>query len=235
MRILVTRPQAEGTAAALRARGHEPILGALLRIEYLECPALDREIWTGLIVTSTNAVRAIAQSPHLRTLRDLPVFTVGQRTADEARRLGWRDIHSASGDQSDLVRLLADSKPQGRLLYLAGEQRTGDLGRDLAAHQILSETIVVYRAVSATRFPKHLRERLQQRSIDAILHYSRRSAAAFVSCALSENLASEARQIVHFCLSDAVAQELQALGPSSIRISAEPTEPALLALLDFQP
>ena len=62
MRILVTRPaaDAERTAAALRARGHEAIVAPLLSVEFLSDAELGAGPWAAILVTSANAARAIA-------------------------------------------------------------------------------------------------------------------------------------------------------------------------------
>ncbi len=63
MKLVVTRPQADGerTAAALRAQGHEVLLAPLMRVEAL--PADLTGTWGAAIVTSANAPAALAGNP----------------------------------------------------------------------------------------------------------------------------------------------------------------------------
>ena len=152
MRLLLTRPPPDGerTAAALRAHGHDVLLAPVLRVEALECALPDRD-YAGTIMTSANAARAIAGKPEYARLTALPVFVVGHHTAGAAQAAGFRDVHCADGDRRDLARLLrerfeAKSEP---LLYLAGEDRAGDIEVPLASITIL----VVYRMVKAERLP----------------------------------------------------------------------------------
>ena len=87
-----------------------------------------------VIVTSANALRAIA--PHLAGSRllKLPLFAVGEHTAAAARDAGFGDVIASRGDAGalrDLVLARAKSKQLKKaspLLYLAG----ADLARDLA-------------------------------------------------------------------------------------------------------
>ena len=107
-------------------------------------------------------------------------------------------VHSADGDKDDLVALLrADlvrtkSDAHGApLLYLAGEDRAGDLARRSAALPVC--TAVVYRAVKAERFPPTVAAALAQGAIDGVLHFSRRSAEAYLDCAARAGIARSRR------------------------------------------
>ena len=131
MRLLVTRPEpdAERTAAALRARGHIVLVAPLLRME----PVADAEIGPGpfiaLLVTSANAAPAIAHHERFAQLRALPVFAVGGRSAEAMRAVGFADVTSAQGGTvADLAALVASRLKAGAsLLYLSGADRSGDL------------------------------------------------------------------------------------------------------------
>ena len=161
MRLLVTRPEPDGarTAQALRARGHAVVLAPLLRTENVDF-VLPEQAFSAVVLTSANAARAIADHPGRAQLTALTAFTVGRRTAEAARALGFRDVRSADGDKGDLVDLLRadfvrtdllrmESGDRAPLLYLAGEDRAGDLaGAGLPVH-----TAVVYRALKADHFP----------------------------------------------------------------------------------
>jgi len=130
VRILLTRPQAdaERTAAALRARGHEVIVAPLLDIAIVPNAELGGGPWAAILVTSANAVRAVAGHRRRDALRGVPVFTVGRHTAQDMRAAGFADVTSADGNVTDLENLVAARMtPGARLLYLAGEERSGDL------------------------------------------------------------------------------------------------------------
>ena len=64
MRLLVTRPEPAGgrTAVRLRALGHYVILVPVLRVELVPNPELGDGSFGGLILTSANAVQALAQA-----------------------------------------------------------------------------------------------------------------------------------------------------------------------------
>ena len=240
MRLLVTRPEPDGerTAQALRARGHAVVLAPLLRTEPVAF-ALPDERFSAVVLTSANAARAIADHPRRAQLTAMPAFTVGRRTAEAARAVGFRAVHSADGDKGDLVALLradlvrTQSDTHGApLLYLAGEDRAGDLAQgDLAQAGLSVCTVVVYRAVKAARFPPEVAAALARGAIDGVLHFSARSAEAYLDCAAHGGIRGEALAPVHYCLSRQVAAPLAAAGAAAVRIAARPDETAMLELV----
>jgi uroporphyrinogen-III synthase len=233
LRLLLTRPaaDAERTAAALRDRGHEPIVAPLLDIEIASDAALGAGPWAAILVTSANAVRAIALHRRRDELRRIPTFTVGDRTGQAMRENGFTEVSSAAGDVNDLAKLVAARiAPEARLLYLAGEERSGDLAGLLRARHYTVETVLVYRAVIAERLPRHAAAALTA-GIDGVLHFSRRSAEAYVTASRNAGLIETALQRpVHFCLSARVAEPLTQAGATTVRIATRPDEAALIEL-----
>jgi uroporphyrinogen-III synthase len=236
VRLLVIRPQphAARTALALRARGHEPIVAPLIAIETLADADPGAGPWTAFLLTSVNALSGLT---HRNDVRSVPVFTAGERTAREIRESGFTAVTSADGNVNDLVDLVAARlKPPARLLYLAGEDRSGDLAGDLRAKGFAVETIVVYRAVAATSLPREAAEAVTQTvggvGDVGVLHFSRRSAEAYINAARNDGILASALEPAHFCLSARVAEPLAHAGAAKIRVASKPTEAALLALID---
>ena len=164
----------------------------------------------------------------------MPVFTVGERTAQEIREFGFTAVTSADGNVKALVDLVAARlRPPARLLYLAGEDRSGDLAGDLRAKGFVVETIVVYRAVAVASLPREAAEAVTQNAGSVgVLHFSRRSAEAYINAARNDGILANALQPAHFCLSARVAEPLAHAGAAKIRVASKPTEAALLALID---
>jgi uroporphyrinogen-III synthase len=235
MRLLVTRPEPESeeTAARLRALGHDVLIAPLLRIE----PAPDAEIgtgpWSGIIITSRNAARAVEGHPRFAELRALPLFAVGRRTAAAARSAGFADVLSADGDADDLVRLIVAHRTTfaTRLLYLAGADRAADVAGDLREAGLSADTVVIYRAVAAAEFPDAVRTALAEGEIDGALHLSRRSAETYLACARHDGLLERALLPKHYCLSAQVAEPLIAAGARNVAVASRPDEAGLIELL----
>lgn len=234
MRVVVTRPQSDGerTAAALRARGHDVLVAPLMRVEPVAADLGGQ--WGAVIVTSANAPSAIADNLARNALCMLPLFAVGQRSAEAARHAGFTNVTSADGDVHDLVRTLvarqADAKAP--LLYLAGEDRAADLIVELSTRGIAAEMRVVYRAATAP-FPSALIEALKSGEVDAVIHFSRRSADNYVAGAKKAGVTRAAMAVRHICLSAQVAEALT--GAGHIAVAARPDEAALIELLQVPP
>lgn len=233
MRLLVTRPEhdAARTARELEVRGHTVVLAPLMRIETIDAD-LDGE-WGAVLMTSANAAHALAAHRHAAMLRDRPVFTVGDRTADAAREAGFTEVASADGALADLARLVSERCAGGRtlLLYAAGEDRAGDLSSTLGAHGIAVRTIAVYRAHAQKTLPATVTDLLRRGDFDGVLHYSRRSSETFLRLSEQALLLNAALSLVHYCLSAEVAAPLEGKGARRVEIAAAPNETSLFGLL----
>jgi uroporphyrinogen-III synthase len=237
VRLLVTRPEPEGgrTAARLRARGHEAWLVPLLQIEPVADAVFGAGPWAGVVFTSANAVRAVAAHRRLGELVGLPACAVGARTREAAKAAGFADTVSAEGDVDDLARLIAAKAGEAGLplLYFAGRDRAGDLAAALRKAGRTVETVIVYRAVIVDDFDADVRSAIAGGGIGGVLHYSARSADAFIAAAKAAGVKDSAMRIRHFCLSAQVAVPLAAAGAATVDIAAAPNEAALLALIDM--
>jgi uroporphyrinogen-III synthase len=229
MRIAVTRPQADGerSAEALRSRCHDVLLAPLMRIEPIVADLSGA--WSGIVITSANALVALNE-PH--EFLKLPLFAVGARSAEAARTAGFTEVEAAAGDIHDLMRLIAERhRSPTPLLYLAGEDRAADLVGALARHRVAAEMRLVYRAVTAP-LPPALIAALRDGSLDAVLHYSKRSAENYLAGARAAGVEAEALAVRHVCLSAQVAAPLEAAGAARVAVARHPDEAALIELLE---
>jgi uroporphyrinogen-III synthase len=233
VRLLVTRPEAdaERTASALRARGHLVTVAPLLRIEALQDAKLGSGPWAAILVTSANAASAIARHPRGPALKNVPALAVGEHSAQAMRGAGFITVASADGNVDDLANLVAARlKPPARLLYLTAEDRAGDLAGTLRALGFVVDVVVVYRAVAAETLPPKAAAALTG-GIDGVLHFSRRSAEAYVNTARGAGLLEAALKPQHFVLSAQVAEPLAQAGAADIRVAPQPNEVALIELI----
>jgi uroporphyrinogen-III synthase len=233
VRILVTRPQpgAADTAMALRARGHQPIVAPLSEVELLAKVDLKAGPWAAIVLTSATALSGIVSFAAGKECLDLPIFAVGDATAKAARAIGFTEVASAGGRVNDLINLVvARLQPPARVLYLAGEQRSGDLAGALRAKNFEVDLVVVYRFLNARVLPEPAAAALNS-ELDGVLHFSRAAAEAFVNAAGNSNLLDVAlTKPAHFCISDQVAAPLRQAGAARIEVAARPDQDALLEL-----
>ncbi len=228
MRLLVTRPgfDAARTASSLAALGHRALIDPVIEIEALSFETSADA--SAIAFTSANAVRIVSK---FDAFKKIPVFAVGTRTAEVARESGFVNVGVAAGEVNSLGELMAAELPEGaRVVHLAGEDRAGNLPGRLARNRIFVETRVVYRARAATALKPETVAAFRDGRIDAVLHYSERSAAAFVRLAHAAGIGEDIGKVRHLCLSSAVARPLKLVG-AKCEIAEAPDEAALLALL----
>jgi len=230
--VLVTRPQPDAarTAAKLAQLGHEPVMDPLLTIEPITIGEIPAGPFAALAATSANAARIAGALVELDPMRVLPLYAVGTSTAEAAHAAGFETVIDADGDAAALAKvLMRDLRRGARVLHLAGEERARELGTLIADSEIFVDVLVLYRVRAADALGPAA-EFLASGGIDAVLHFSPRSAAAFAAVAEREGLVEGARKARHLCLSLAVAARLASLGVRA-EVAARPNEAALLALL----
>jgi uroporphyrinogen-III synthase len=233
VRLLLTRPEpdAQHTAAVLRKRGHTVVVAPLMRIEVLADAEIGAGPWAAILVTSANAAHAIAAHQRKEAFGSLPVFAVGERSAQAMREAGFAEVRSADGGVGDLAQLVGERMvPGSSLLYLAGAERAGDLAAKLATRSLFVQTAVVYRAVAADNLPPAAADALAK-DIEGVLHYSRRTAEAYVSAARATGMLESALKPAQFCLSAQIAEPLAQAGAAIIHVAPLPVEAALIELL----
>jgi uroporphyrinogen-III synthase len=225
MRVLVTRPADDSarTAEALRAAGHEPLVVPLFEIQPL-AHAMPQPV-DAFIATSANALRQAQLTPENCTV---PVYTVGDATAAAAKVAGFGVIHSARGDSTDLAALLkGELKPGAHIAYLAGIPRQDDALQALSGQFRLS-TLETYRTIAVETVPEGISAGLASGQIDAILHFSPRSAQIFADLIDKAELFAKADRVVHVFISQAADIPRFARR----KIASRPNLAAMIAALD---
>lgn len=189
--------------------------------------------WAAVVITSANALVGLEADAQRQALTPLPLIAVGDRSAGAARKAGFADVTSAGGAAHDLVRLLASLPlaPEKPLLYLAGADRACDLAAELTAAGLAIDTRLVYRATPVRQLPEAAQDMIAAGRIAGVMHYSRRTADAYVALAVAQ-VGEQALKPAQFCLSGRIAEALTAAGARDIRIAAHPTEQSLLQLVD---
>jgi uroporphyrinogen-III synthase len=235
--VLVTRPEPDNatTADALRQRGYDVLLAPILQFEALPIRHDDDVKYGGVIVTSSNALRAVRSHPLSGQLIELPLFAVGNRTADAARNIGFANVLSADGDVTALRKLVTDTIPRRQrrtpLLYLSGSDIAADIVSGLANDGITATPLTVYRMIPVNDLPDQVRTALAGDAIKAVLHYSPRSAAAFVAAIRGAALEIAGLAVLQICISEAVARVLREAGATRLVVAENRREAAMLDAL----
>lgn len=233
MRILLTRPREDAVpfAQMLAARGHDAVIAPLLEIRFAKGAEISLEGVRAILATSANGVRAIARrTPR----RDVPVFAVGPQTAEEARHAGFTTIRNAEGDGAALAHATKQwALPQnGALLHAAGSEAPKLLASELEKSGFIVRREVLYQAMAADALPEAALSALRNDALDAVMHFSPRSARLFCELTAQSGLAQHCKKIRALCISKAAADAAATIAFAQVRIAQTPSQSAMLALLD---
>ena len=239
MAVLVTRPHPddETTAASLRARGFDVLRAPMLRFEPVAVHEDMNARYSAVIVTSANALRGVEPLLKGHRMLELPLFAVGEHTAAAARRAGFTHVVSANGDAANLrdlvlARLRAkELKKASTLLYLAGAEIARDLASELEESGFRVVTQTTYRMIAVKSLPSEARDAFAANQVEAVLHYSQRSARAFLDAARAAGVEISALAIPQCCISATVASVVRDAGATQVVVAATPDENALFEAL----
>jgi uroporphyrinogen-III synthase len=191
-----------------------------------------------VIVTSANALRAIETRLHDSPLLKLPLFAVGEHTASAASAIGFGHVIVAKGGAASLRDLVVASvkakalKKSRPLLYLAGADLARDLAGELGERGFTVVTQTTYRMIPLSNLPRETCDAFAANQVEAVLHYSRRSARAFLESIRAAGVEISALSIPQYCISAGVASVVRDAGATQVVVAASPDENALFALLD---
>lgn len=245
MRVLVTRPEpaASATADKLRALGHIPIIFPMTKVEPIlfELPKLDAI--SGVIFTSANAVLSLRQfwddegSVDRANLLKKPAFTVGKKTEQAAKNLGFINTHCADGDGAQLAHLIVrnfsdEHKRENAeilLLYVTRKDRTPTLEEILNENHIKVHPLISYQV--RPNFSQDDFEKLgAQDDIDRVLFYSADSARRFFASVSQSHIQLFASSR-YVCLSAPIAANIPVEFSDRIVIAEEPKEHHILKMI----
>lgn len=232
-RVLITRPEAEARslADALARRGIAAVLAPMLDIVPTGVQVADAAGFQAAVVTSGNGADGLAAATERRRL---PVFAVGDATAQRLQDHGFVPVIAAAGTGAALVDLIRRqlAPETGPLLWASGDEIRVDLAAELGEGGYAVRRIVVYRTEPATGLAPAAAGGLADGSLDGVLFFSPRTAERFASLVAEAGLAPRTVDMTAYCLSAAVADAARALPWSAIRTAARPTRDDLLATLD---
>jgi len=232
MKVLVMRPQrdAERTALRLADAGHHAVVAPVTLIAPTQAVAPEGD-FDGVIATSSHAVEMAANDPGFAHLKGKPLHVVGARSAALARTAGFA-VGLTAPDAQALATAIVRELPRGTsLLYLTGRDRKPSLEIALPIAGLRLAVAVVYEAREADALPQAALDALQSGTLDAALHYSRRSAAVAAGLARKAGLAAAFAALRHVCISHDCALGLEDVEGADIRIADAPNEARLVAEL----
>ncbi len=232
MRVLVTRPEraAASTHKRLGEMGHEPLAMPLFEPEYLSIEGQRQQDVNAMALTSSNAAIALERNDQVEQWRDVPVYTVGARTAEAARKAGFTNIRSAEGSGRELADLLHSSmRPGENLHYFAGEPRSPGFEQALGEYGLKFETCVCYR-MKPIDYQRETLEALLSHPPETVLLYSRETAMRFFTL-LEETGLTIPSTTRFLCLSHNIALAVPSEFKNRTFSAESPVEESLFLLL----
>jgi uroporphyrinogen-III synthase len=161
--------------------------------------------------------------------RGLPVYAVGDATAEAVRAAGFGEVIEAAGTLDELNALLAGAglSPGRKLLHVCGAHVAG------AAQAVVPvDRLVVYEARAVERLSSECMEILDGEGFAAALFFSPRTALIFTELLKRAERTAAIKSTKALCLADSVLKSLQDLPWRDVRVAASPDQAAMLALLD---
>ena len=217
-RVVVIRPEPgyAATVAAARALRLTAIGAPLFRIEPVAWAANPKP-YDALLLGSANAVRHAGAG--LAGLAHLPVYAVGQATAEAARAVGFSVAAEGSGGLQELMPKLAADRRR-RVLRLAGEEH---LPVEPPAG-VTIDTLVVY---AARPLPLSDEARRELREGPVVLLHSAAAARHLAELCTQDGI--DRATIALACLGPRIAEAAGA-GWREVGVASRPDNAALLAL-----
>ncbi|AKR48873.1 MULTISPECIES: uroporphyrinogen-III synthase [Acetobacter] len=236
--VIITRPEPglSETMAAVADAGWLPLASPALVVQRYTL-RLPKKLPAAILLTSGQAVSAVVAAAQQAKALDIPVYAVGDRTAQRARDAGFTHVKSADGDARALVALLqTHQQPEcGSLLLCSGAGQ----GVELAAWCRQAGFKVVRRVVYAAKPIQHINAQtctaIQTAKVAVVLFFSAESAAGWLAAlpkAEQNALAAQARAVV---ISGRVAGVLRAAGWQNVRIADHVSAPAVMDALGAYP
>lgn len=232
-RVLITRaqPEADTTAALVKALGYQPVVAPLTQIVALEdgldrVRQLDTEPSRVMVATSVRAVQALLDAG----MRDLVAaerwVVVGQRAADLLENVGAELVSDPAPHVRGLIETLPGDVP---LSYLCAQDRKPELEETVRFRSI----IPVYAALALDGFSDQTAADLHANGADFGLIYSARGANLLFDALWRADLRYLLPITRWFCLSSEVSQAFRGRSQHATNCAVPklPNQEALLAML----
>lgn len=232
-RVLITRaqPEADTTAALVKALGYQPVVAPLTQTVALEdgldcVKQLRAEPGHVMVATSARAIQVLLDAGMHDLVAAGQWAVVGHRAADLLDHIDAHQIADPAPDVRGLVDSLPDDVP---LSYLCAQDRKPELEETVRFQSI----IPVYAAQALEGFSDQTVSDLHANGADCGLIYSARGANLLFDALWRADLRYLLPITRWFCLSSEVSQAFRGRSQHSINCAVPklPNQDALLAML----
>lgn len=213
MTIWLTRSRQQSETFA-KALGRPSIIAPVTRITY-RMPIIEGS-YDAVITTSPHGPVGVTQ------YHSLPLYTVGEASADAARQQGFQLAISIAQDAASLAAMIvvAHSTPS-KFLYLSGAETRINIKKLIESQGHNVTQVITYEAIAETQLVPEL-----------LAHWRKISAVIFMSVgalkAAQSLITQDVSHIQAFCISPTVAAAAGALPWKAIHVSASPKQQSLI-------
>lgn len=216
--VLVTRPEPglSEVLEKLNRLGWQGVACPVFRIIHLApFPPLDCK---AILLTSGQALPALSEQPRSRML-----FTVGEKTAERARQMGFVNVYAAGGNAESLKKTCLEQNLTGLEVVLArgqGWQRQ-DYGKEIS-EQLCVTSLCAYKVERVKKLPEEAIRGLHSEAVDSVMFYSGETFLSFMEICPKTTL-TYLKNVRAVCYSEAIAHKALASGFwSSVLVSPYP-------------
>jgi uroporphyrinogen-III synthase len=204
---LITRPknQAQYAAQNLKALGHEFLIDSMIDIEVSKkISNLDFSKFSHFIITSANACKYISK---LNLDKDKIFFTVGDKSREEIKKLGFKNVINAQNSAILLRDLMVKELDQSKdkILYFRADIVSYDLEKFFRNKNFYFNSVISYKSNEVSEFQQKTIDKLKTKEIDKILIYSQRAAEVFYKLSKTHGILNKILDVEIVCLSQNIA------------------------------
>ena len=167
---------ANRTAATLANFGYRSTIVPLSKIK-LSANPLPPGSFSGVILTSSIAAQTLQNMAAAAKLKNLPIYCVGQYTAESAELAGFTQISAIQHDAHSLAAILEKFQPEQSLLYACARNLSFDFAAHLTRYGIHCLNWEIYANELISPDITQLASALK--STDTVFLYSKRTASHF--------------------------------------------------------
>ena len=230
--ILLTRPAAQSLRFAHEIKLSVPdvpiVISPLMAPRYL-MPLIPAVTFSAVILVSVAAVEAARLISAAGEVLPKLAYCVGNQTALAARMIGFQ-TQSANGAAKDLLAMITAQNTPGPLLFLRGQDSTGNIAENLTLAGLETISIIVYQQVAQQLSPVAMALLARTRPVIVPL-FSPRSARLFQT---QLSYISVISPIWVAALSPAIAAALDHKALDELKIAGHPDSASMIGVLqDF--
>ncbi len=218
--VLITRPEPEASdfAEMMRNRGLNPIVFPVIEYQEVATEYDDVENYSSLVFTSAEAVRVFAKNSNIR---DKTIYTVGDKTAEEAHVVGFTDVYSACGNSTTLMHLVEEKTNNNSIIHLC----SADTPEAAWTRKVIYQSNFVHEIMGSVNVA------IKENQIDFVTLLSAKTAESFIEFIKNNNLDNYLANMEAVCISSNVQKVAKTATWKNISVSNMPTEVSMLDLL----